>query len=66
MTQLIDGMQKIEAAQERIGRHLGGAQDVPPSVDLRLAETEQLLHPPAVIAPDPAMYRSEHPIETCR
>ena len=62
---LIGCVQEEKTAQQRIGSHFGGAQQVAAAVGLGLAETEQLLHAPLAVAPDPAMDRGEHAIE-CR
>jgi hypothetical protein len=51
---------EIEAAQQRIGRQLRGAEDVAPAVGLGVAEAQQLVRATSRIAPDPAMYVTEH------
>ena len=60
--QLVDRVLEIQAAQQRIGRDLGRAQDVPAAVGLDFAEQQQLANATIGIAPHPAVDRSEHPI----
>ena len=64
---LVDGVKHVQAPQEWIGRDFRGAQDVAASVNFRRAETEQLLHPPSGMAPDPSMDRRKDAVHRwCR
>ena len=60
---LVDGVKHVQPAQEWIGSDFRGAQDVTASVNFSRAETEQLLHSPSRMAPDPSMDRGKNPVQ---
>jgi hypothetical protein len=53
VVQFVDRVLEIEAPQERIGRDLGGPQDVAATVSLDFAEHQQLADAAIEVAPDP-------------
>ena len=63
VAQLVDRVLQIEPAQQRIGRHFGGAKDVAPAVGLDFREREQLPQTAIGIGPHPSMKGPHDPIE---
>ena len=63
VAQFVDRVLQVEPAQERIRGEFRGAQDVAPAVAFDLREGDQLAHTAIEIAPDPAVNRSQHPVE---
>ena len=61
--QLVDRVCEIEPPQQRIRRHLRGAQDVAAAVAFDFGEREQLAYAAIEIAPHPAVKRLKHPID---
>jgi hypothetical protein len=61
--QFVDRVLQIEAAQERIGRDFGGAQDVASAVAFHLGERDQLADTAVEIAPHPPVDRAQHPVD---
>jgi len=59
VAQFVERVFEIEAAEERIRRDFGGAEDVAPAVGLDFAEDEQFAHPPVEVSPDPSVNRPE-------
>jgi hypothetical protein len=56
-------MEEIEAAQQRIRRYFGGAQDVAATVSFGLAEPQKFEDASLAVTPDPSMDRRKHSIE---
>ncbi len=59
MPQLVGGMDKIEPAQQGIGRRLGGANQISSPIGLSFAEIEKFVSPPFRVAPDPTVNRTQ-------
>ena len=63
VAQLVDRVLEVQAPQQRIGRHLRGADDVAAAVGLDLREREQLAQAPVGIGPHPSVNGPHDPIE---
>src|SRR5262245_64116903 len=63
MAQLVDGVDEVEPAQQRIRCDLCRAEDVATAVGLGLPESDELVDAPLGITPDPAVNWGEHPIK---
>jgi len=63
VTKLVNGMFQIKSSKKRVPGYFGRPQDVASTVSFCFAESEQFLHTPLRVAPDPAVNRSQDPVE---
>ena len=61
--QFVDGVFEIKSPQQRIRRHLGGAQDIAAAVGFDVRKGQELPKAAIAIAPHPPVDRPHQPLE---